>query len=526
MMKPSLSVQRFPLIASVASDRRMHIWNLSPRGGTNTIASYRGHDELFACVWKPCGTHLAIGGREGVVEIIDAEAASSQRSYTGHTGAVCTLAWSPDGTCVASGGRDTTIQIWNPDTGVLLSTCHGHRSLVTTLSFSSDGRCLASGSWDGTVQVWRVTDGKLLTMLQIEPKNQVFSVSWSPDGTVLAVASTDVYLYHWDHAKARAEIMRVYDEHSGVVYRIVWSPDGSCLASGSFDGTVHVWDANRGTRVATHQHTAWVRAVAWEPSGNHIASGGRDMQIHLWRADSGHLLCTYHEHQGVVYDVAWIGSPLVSASSDSQMVHVPSSPGTQAPSKFVQEAQVIGNNGSNLSADPPSYTPPRYIPPSAIVSLPSAPVSLPPFQPLPFPSRDQRQSARKRPADKRASPPTRANPPARPPSVPWQRPLPPRKLGVQLAPVASPSSISPPETPALGPSQGQILHPPPSNIPLLPSPMLLPYTVPPHLVPGRRSSWTMIPLILLFVFLSPVFLIMFAYVLAFLGLFLRVLFHL
>src|SRR5579884_2214992 len=176
-----------PLIASVASDRSVRIWDVSPRGGTSTITSYKGRDELFACAWDPLGTRIAIGGRDGVVDIIAIQPSSSLlRSYTGHAKPVCAVVWSPDGSRVASAGRDNTVQIWDPETGTLLVTYHGHHDLVTTLAFSPDGKRLASGSWDGTVQVWSPVDGTHIATPQSERKNQVFAVAWSTDGAVLA----------------------------------------------------------------------------------------------------------------------------------------------------------------------------------------------------------------------------------------------------------------------------------------------------------------------------------------------------
>ncbi len=83
------TLKYFPLLASVASDRSMHIWEVSPRGGISTISTLRAGDELFACDWNPSGTCLALAGREGTVEIIDAETATSQCSYTGHTRPIC-----------------------------------------------------------------------------------------------------------------------------------------------------------------------------------------------------------------------------------------------------------------------------------------------------------------------------------------------------------------------------------------------------------------------------------------------------
>jgi WD40 repeat protein len=47
-----------------------------------------------------------------------------------------------------------------PD-GSLVRTFTGHTGWVWSVSFSPDGRLLASGSYDDTIKLWRVADGAL-----------------------------------------------------------------------------------------------------------------------------------------------------------------------------------------------------------------------------------------------------------------------------------------------------------------------------------------------------------------------------
>lgn len=502
-MTRTQTLKRFPLLASVASDRSMRIWDVSPRGGTSTITTFRGRDELFACDWNPSGTCLALAGREGTVEIIDAETATSQRSYTGHTRPICTLAWSADGTRVASGGRDNTVHIWDPMTGALLCTYLGHSHLVTTLAFSPDGRYLASGSWDGTAQIWSTTDGKHLTTPHAQPKDQVFAVVWSPTGSTLAVAGTDVRLYHWDGATAYSHLTCQYDEHGGVVYGVAWSPDGYRLASGSFDGTVHVWETQQGKRLTEYQHTGWVRAITWDPSGQYIASGGRDMQVHIWHAESGHLFSTYCEHRGVVYSVSWTLSPL--ASSPGRTQQFPFQPSPQR--KPISHSQVPRYPPAP-PANPPSSIPPRYVSPPALVSPASRPVCPPTTQSLPITPTRQAQPPGKTPVKRGHCPPAS------------KRPVQPRPLSTRsprLYRSKPPIAPSPPCSPT-SPTSGLLVP--------LPPPLPSSYALPPSSSKPFRFPWSILLFLVLPLFLSPVILIVLAYILAFLGLFVRVVFHL
>jgi len=71
-------------------------------------------------------------------------------------------------------------------------------------------------------------------------KQQVFSVSYSPDGGTLASGSVDETIKLWDlkTCKERATLKG----HKGDVISVAFSPDGKTLASGSWDKTIKLWE--------------------------------------------------------------------------------------------------------------------------------------------------------------------------------------------------------------------------------------------------------------------------------------------
>ena len=86
------------------------------------------------------------------------------------------------------------------------------------------------------------------------------NVAYAPDGTRLAVASS---IGIWVYDAQTGEELDLLAGHTGDVYSVSFSPDGSTLASGSSDGTIHLWDTGSGEHVRTLSgHTGWVESVS------------------------------------------------------------------------------------------------------------------------------------------------------------------------------------------------------------------------------------------------------------------------
>ena len=117
------------------------------------------------------------------------------KTLTGHSGQVYSLAYSPDGRYLASGSSDKTIKIWETATGTELRTLTGHSMTVWSVAYSPDGRYLASGSLDKTIKIWEVATGKVRTLTG--HYMTFWSVAYSPDGRYLASGSADKTIKIW-----------------------------------------------------------------------------------------------------------------------------------------------------------------------------------------------------------------------------------------------------------------------------------------------------------------------------------------
>ncbi|KAI8981083.1 WD40-repeat-containing domain protein [Pilobolus umbonatus] len=94
--------------------------------------------------------------------------------------------------------------------------------------------------------------------------------------------------------------------HTGAVYTVEFSPNGSLLASGSFDQTVRIWDTASAQKEihCMKAHTLNISDLAWSTDSTMLLSGGYDETCKTWDVEMGKLVGSY-ETEGLVQCVAW-----------------------------------------------------------------------------------------------------------------------------------------------------------------------------------------------------------------------------
>ena len=280
----SLEPATAPQIAPAAPDECRTQRTLT--GHTNNVTSV---------AFSPNGCALVSGSTDKTIKLWDAASGQLLRTLTGHANSVSPVAFSPDGRTLVSGSADKTIKLWDAASGQLVRTLTGHADAVSSVAFSPDGRALASGSRDKTIKLWDAASGQLLRTLTGHAYF-VSSVAFSPDGRALASGSWDKTIKLWDAASGqllRRRLLRTLTGHTEGVIHVAFSPNGRTLVSGSTDKTIKLWDAASGQLLRTLTgHTGQLFSIAFSPDGRAFASGSWDKTIKLWDAASGQLLRT------------------------------------------------------------------------------------------------------------------------------------------------------------------------------------------------------------------------------------------
>ncbi|WP_367275326.1 AAA family ATPase [Microcoleus sp. CAWBG58] len=197
----------------------------------------------------------------------------------------------------------------------------GHSYGIWSVSFSPDGKILASGGHDSTIKLWDVSTGKELTTLTGH-KYPVYSVSFSPDGKTLASGSVAHTIKLWDVATGK-EITTLKghtDTDVDYVDSVSFSPDSKTLAYSGIANTIKLWNVATRKEITTlNGHKDKVDSVSFSPDGKILASGCFDKTIKLWDITTSKEITTLKGHNDTVSSVSFSpdGKTLASSSLDN-----------------------------------------------------------------------------------------------------------------------------------------------------------------------------------------------------------------
>ncbi|MEA3031628.1 MAG: hypothetical protein QOG13_2953 [Sphingomonadales bacterium] len=241
------------MLVSGGYDRNARIWRIADQRQLRVLQGSGG--TIWTVAWSPDGSRIATAGEDKLIRIWRAEDGALLHTLAGHELNIWSVRFSPDSRLLASGSFDHSIRLWDVASGRLVRQLPGHDQAVVSVDFSPDGTLLASGGDDSTVRLWRVADGAAIAALT-GGSEHVYAVAFSPDGRWLASggrarSAIGTFWHQLTGGGAKGPAVRLWRvrdgalqsvlEHSDDVTSLAFSPDGRLLATASSDGSNSLW---------------------------------------------------------------------------------------------------------------------------------------------------------------------------------------------------------------------------------------------------------------------------------------------
>lgn len=172
---------------------------------------------------------------------------------------------------------------------------------IFSIAFSPDGTLLATGDAKGSILLWRLADYQQITIFSGHAYC-VRAIAFSPGGHLLATTSDDDTVRLWDVSSGNC--LKILDEQIVEAVGVAFSPDGQFLASASHNCTIKLWDVETGQCLRVLQAHRFVRSIAFSPDSKTLASSA-GKAIKLWEVKTGELLKTLEGHTDQIASIAF-----------------------------------------------------------------------------------------------------------------------------------------------------------------------------------------------------------------------------
>jgi WD40 repeat protein len=254
-------------VATTVFDAKDHtgminLWELE-QGAHKSFIPEKRESTITSLAFSPDGQYLAAGTQEGDVKIWRLSNQQLGYDLDGQTGRVIKILFSPDGRRVAVGTQHS-VWVWEfrDKTFVRVAASELHGDGLVDLDISPDANWVALAMEDRTVWLQNIKTGKIVLRLENGGKNPL-SLTFSPDGKALAVASGDGGLHLWELVEEAGDMLKAnYQKnlaHPDGVSKVAFSPNGKYLVSLTLEGFLRIWNYPEGYILNTLPEIRWYR---------------------------------------------------------------------------------------------------------------------------------------------------------------------------------------------------------------------------------------------------------------------------
>ncbi|MGB0508040.1 MAG: WD40 repeat domain-containing protein, partial [Pikeienuella sp.] len=245
--------------------------------------AYSGYENgATAAAYSPVGDSFAIGARNGLVTVFDAQTLDPLSSFDVDE-PVLSLAYSPSGQLVAIGPAaddESRPIVFGARNGELLHRLESHGGDVSGIGFTPEGEHLLTTSHDGAARIFRLADGRLLGGVH-SSKYGLNGMAMRPGTAIAAFAESEAVVLV---DLTKGEVIETFAV--GLTpFELTWGPGGD-LYVGYIDGSILRWREGESEpvgRFVGHQET--ILALSASADGERLFSASSDEALLIWLTD-------------------------------------------------------------------------------------------------------------------------------------------------------------------------------------------------------------------------------------------------
>lgn len=281
--------------ATAARDGSVKLWNLLGLASVHFFERHFGVVQAFEPL--PDGKAFLTAGLRGeLLKHTLADFRSESIFTTPDDTRIVALAVDATGAWAVTGDEQGRLLRWNLQTQDPVGEIPAAGANLIVCQYQPRGDKLLIATRNGPVQVWDPAAPRLLKELPIVEGQALTTAVFSPDGTRIAVATTD-RLYAWDWQSGKV-CWSVGLESAAQQRRLRFSYDGRQLCGAGLDSNLRLWawtaDQAPPPPVILRGHADVVTDCGFSPDGRRLVSGSFDRTVKIWDLAEHRELINYN----------------------------------------------------------------------------------------------------------------------------------------------------------------------------------------------------------------------------------------
>lgn len=308
----SVSLSSDNEVMTASMDSTVRLWKLpDPAPFYETETHGRG---VSALAFSPDGQHIATGGRDQMVSLIDPVNSKFLWTHQHHREQILSVNIFPDGYVGSVDEYGRVVQVDAENNAIAREFQAGEMELLSA-AFSPDGQWLLTAGIDSMARLWNVITGT--ETLTLPHKGLVFSVAFSPDGNYFLTGCEDSSAYLWDKTGKKIQVLA---GHQGEVLSVGFTPATGRILTGSQDQKVRLWDKSGKLFRVFSDLAKPVNTLAVNPAETLLLVGYKDERVVLYDLE-GYAIGDISGHKNIVNRVAFSpdGKWITTGSDDKYL---------------------------------------------------------------------------------------------------------------------------------------------------------------------------------------------------------------